>query len=146
MSEQAAAQKTLHVEVERRDSSKAEMISPQWAVPFATTSKKPVGAPTPTLMLLGALATCMVAGIEREAHAQGLQIDDVKVVAEGVRMPPPQPVMENITVHITLVSPEKKERLLPILDALETNGTVTNTLKLGSDIAITHEIVTTAKG
>lgn len=143
MSEQVAARKTLHVEVERKDSTQAEMTFPQWAIPFATISKQPMGA---TPMLLGALATCTISSIEREAQAQGLQIDDIKVVAEGVRVPSPRPVVENITVHITLASPEKKERLLPILEALETNGTVTNTLKQGSNIAITYEIVSAGEG
>ena len=145
MSSAAQGFKKLHVEVLRRDADQAEMVSPQWRVTLATTSEKPVGAPTPTLTLLGALAACTLSGIRRGAQANGLQIDDVKVVVDATRAPTPEPHFQDVKVHIAVFSPEAKERLTPMLEALKSNGTVTNTLKKATDLTLTYEIVSTAK-
>jgi len=143
--QQTQGVKHLHVEVQRLDAVRAEMYSPEWRVNIATTSQQSVGAPTPTLALLGSLAACTISGIGRAAQEKGLQIDDVKVAVDATRVPPPQPHFQDIKVHITMFSPENEARLTPILEALRSNGTVTNTLKKSASLTLTYEIVSTAK-
>jgi len=134
-------QKTiLTVHANRTNSETAEIAARDWQAELATTSMKPVPAPRPTELLLGALGACMIAGIEREAQANHLRIDDVQVSVTAARLPPPAPLLETLKVRVTVFSPEPEARLRPILDALETNGTVTNTLKLGSPIDIISQV------
>ncbi len=141
MSNPAQGFKKLHVEVFRRSAAHAEMVSPQWRVTLATTSEKPVGAPNPPLTLLGALAACTLSSIRRGAQANGVQIDDAKVVVDATRAPTPEPHFQDIKVHLTIFSPEPEERLMPVLEAVKSNGTVTNTLKKATDLTLTYEIV-----
>jgi len=137
--------KTLTVQTNRRDEVSADFLGKTWQVMIATTSKKPVPAPAPTNLLLASLGSCMIAGIEREAGARNLAIADVQVVTTAVRVPPPQPHLEEMAVHVTVFTPEPEAQFVPILEALNVNGTVTNTLKSGAPIAITYEIRTAEK-
>ena len=138
---QQMQKKELTVHANRTSGETAQIAARDWQVGLATTSMKPVPMPRPTEILLGALGACMIAGIERDAQANHLRIDDVQVSVTAVRLPPPTPSLDQLKVHVTVFSPEPAARLRPMLDALETNGTVTNTLKQGSDVAITYEIV-----
>ncbi len=112
-----------------------------WETTLAITGQQPVNAPAPTEMLVGALAACMIAGIQREGSAAGLHIKDVDVTARANRqMTDHGPLLTDFQVHITVTSADGKDKWRPILEALHHNGSVTNTIQLGQPVEITYEV------
>ncbi len=112
-----------------------------WETTLAITGQQPVNAPAPTEMLIGALAACMIAGIQREGSAAGLHIGGVEVTARANRqMTGNGPLLKDFQAHIIVTSADPEEKLLPILEALHRNGSVTNTIQLGQPIEITYEV------
>jgi uncharacterized OsmC-like protein len=117
-----------------------------WKDILAITGQKPVDAPKPTEALIGALAGCMISGIQREASSANLRVDRVDVVAEGTRsVKDNRPFLRDLRVSITVASPEPESKLRPLLDALDYNGTVTNTLKSGNPVTIEYRIVSPSR-
>ena len=116
-----------------------------WTATWAITGTQPVDAPKPTEALIGALAACMISGIQRESAAAGLRIDAVAVTAQATRFGGPDgPRLGDFRVEVTVTSPEPEAALRPLLDALPSNGTVTNTLRLGQPITIESRVVRAA--
>jgi uncharacterized OsmC-like protein len=142
-----SAQPTIiTVHSQRLDALTAEAQARTWKTVLAITGQQPVDAPKSTEALVAALATCVISGIQRESTAAGLQVDDVRVSASGTRvMNGNGPLLTNLKVDVLVTSPEPEEKLHPILEALDHNGTVTNTLKLGQSIEIHYQIVAAAE-
>ena len=116
-----------------------------WTHTWAITGTQPVDAPKPTEALIGALAACMISGIQRESAAAGLRIDAVEVTARATRFGGPDgPRLGDFRVEVIVTSPEPEASLAPLLDALHHNGTVTNTLQLGQPITIESRVVRAA--
>ena len=112
-----------------------------WETTLAITGQEPVNAPAPTEALIGALAACMIAGIEREGKAAGLTIQDVDVTARALKvMTENGPLLKDFQVQIVVISPDPDEKLIPILESLHRNGSVTNTIQLGQPVEISYEI------
>ncbi len=127
------------------DDLTATVQARSWTTTWAITGTQPVDAPKPTEALIGALAACMISGIQRESAATGLRIDAVEVTAEATRFGGPDgPCLGDFRVHVTVTSPEPEEALIPLLEALRQNGTVTNTLLLGQPIEINYQVVPAA--
>ncbi len=145
MSTQTAEKKLIQTNVKQNDVFTAEIRARDWATNIATTSQKPLGAPLPTELLLSALGGCMIAGINREAQARGVPVDDIEVDVKAVRHGGPSPVLDDMQVHVIAYSNAPAEQVRPILEALSSNGTVTNTLKRGMSVTITYDIVATEK-
>lgn len=141
MTTQSSPNMKMQVHVRQQDELTAVISARSWELVTATTAKKPVDAPKPPELLLGALGACMIAGITREAEAKGLVIDDIQVSTTAVRLMSPLPTLADFQVNVTVYSPEPEERLQPILAALEGNGTVTNVLKAGTAVTINHTII-----
>lgn len=131
----------ISVKAQRNGKLTADMKARAWTTTLAITGKQPVDAPKPTEAMIGALAGCMISGIQRESDATGLQIESVEVTAEGTRvMKGKSPSLKNLRVFVAVTSPEPEDKLRPILEALNYNGTVTNTLKMGQPISIEYKI------
>jgi len=138
---QSPQHKVLQIPSHQTDAVKAEMTGSNWRIDVAITGKQPVPAPKPTELLLGALGVCMISGIQREAAVQGLKVDDVRVDVQGTRVMAARPRLEDIRVQVDVFSKEPEAKLRPILEALNNNGTVTNTLKSGQPITIEYAII-----
>ncbi len=137
-----AQPQVLSVVCRQVDDCTATVQARSWAHTWAITGTQPVDAPKPTEALIGALAACMISGIQRESAAAGLRVDDAEVTAQATRFAGPGgPRLGDFRVEVTVTSPEPEAALRPILDALGSNGTVTNTLQLGQTIAIEARVV-----
>ncbi len=133
--------KILQTNVKQNDVFTADIRARDWSTTIATTSKKPLAAPLPTELLLSALGGCMISGINREAQARNVPVDDIEVDVKATRVGGPSPVLEDLHVHITAYTNAPAEQVRPILEALSSNGTVTNTLQRGVGVTITYDIV-----
>ncbi len=137
----------LAVRSRRIDRLTAHLEARSWTATLAITGTQPVNAPKSTEALIGALAACMIAGIQRESEAAGLRIDAVEATAEATRFVGERgPRLGDFHVVVTVTSPEPEAQLRPLLDALHSNGTVTNTLQLGQPIEIDYRIVPASPG
>ena len=143
MTAPAHAQPQVLAVVSRQvDDLTATVQARSWAHTWAITGTQPVDAPKPTEALIGALAACMISGIQRESAAAGLRIDEVEVTAQATRFGGPGgPRLGDFRVQVIVTSPEPEAALRPLLDALQSNGTVTNTLQLGQPITIESRVV-----
>jgi uncharacterized OsmC-like protein len=82
-------------------------------------------APSPTAYLLGALAGCAVAFLHETLAPQlGLRIDDVRATAACrsdagglLGLAGSRPDLTDLTIEITVVSPEPAERIQELFDA-----------------------------
>lgn len=132
----------IKADLQQDDARTATVTARNWTNTLAITGQQPVPAPKPTEALIAALAGCMISGIERESAAAGLKITSLRMQASGNRiMEESGPVLKDLAVHIEVATPEPEEKIRPILEALQHNGTVTNTLKLGQEIRITYQIL-----
>ncbi len=137
-----AQPQVLSVVCRQVDALMATVRARSWAHTWAITGTQPVDAPKPTEALIGALAACMISGIQRESAAAGLRVDDVEVTAQATRFGGPGgPRLGDFRVEVVVTSPEPEAALRPLLDALQSNGTVTNTLQIGQPIAIDTRVV-----
>ena len=137
----APTAKPITVHAHRLGPITAGVEARTWETTLAITGQQPVNAPAPTEMLVGALATCMIAGIQREGSAAGLDIAGVDVTARANRQATENgPILTDFQVHIIVTSTDPGEKLLPILEALHRNGSVTNTIQLGQPVEITYEV------
>jgi len=124
------------------DGLRAELQARSWSTTWALTGSQPGDAPKPTEALSGALATRMISGIQREREAARLRIDAAQVTAEVTRIAGDGgPSLPEFRLSIEVVSPEPEASRRPILDALASDGTVTNALPLGRPIAVTYRVV-----
>ncbi len=140
-----AQPQVLSVVCRQVDALVATVQARSWAHTWAITGTQPVDAPKPTEALLGALAACMISGIQRESAAAGLRVDDVEVTAQATRFEGPDgPRLGDFRVEVIVMSPEPEAAWRPLLDALQSNGTVTNTLQLGQPITIVSRVVRAA--
>ena len=140
-----AQPQVLTVVARQADALMATVQARSWTATWTITGTQPVDAPKATEALIGALATCMISGIQRESAAAGLRIDAVEVTAQATRFGGPDgPRLGDFRVAVTVTSPEPEAALRPLLDALASNGTVTNTLALGQPIAIETRVVRSA--
>ena len=131
----------ITVRSQRLDNLTANMQARTWTTTLAITGQQPIDEPKPTEAIIGALAACMIAGIQRESEVAGLQIDDVQVSATGTRVIQESgPLLTDLNVQVNVTSPEPEEKIRPLLEALQHNGTVTNTLKLGQPVSIEYQI------
>jgi uncharacterized OsmC-like protein len=132
-----AAIKHFAVRARRADSMTAKVSSDGWTTRWAITGTQPVVAPKPPEALLGALATCVISGLQREADAAGLAVDAIEVSAEATKTEGPEgPRMDGFRLVVTLASPDSEAAFAPLFADLQSNGTVTNTLKLRRRIDI----------
>ena len=87
----------------------------------------------PAELLLGALAACMIKGIERVAPILKFQLRGVDVHVHGVRQDVP-PKLEEITYEIVVDSDESEVRLALLHENVKKFGTVFNTVAPGTSL------------
>jgi uncharacterized OsmC-like protein len=85
----------------------------------------------PAELLLGALAACIIKGIERVVPILEFQISGLEVRVHGVRQDVP-PRMERIDYEILVVTHEPDERLDLLHQNVKKYGTVFNTISPGT--------------
>lgn len=87
----------------------------------------------PAELLLGALAACMIKGIERVQPMLRFQLRGVEVHVHGVRQDVP-PKLEEITYDIVVDSDESDARLDLLHENVRKFGTVFNTVLPGTSL------------
>jgi uncharacterized OsmC-like protein len=87
----------------------------------------------PAELLLGALAACMIKGIERVTPMIRFQFRGVKIHLRGVRQDVP-PRMSRIEYEITVDTDESDHRLALLHDSVRKYGTVFNTVAPGTEL------------
>ncbi len=88
----------------------------------------------PAELLLGALAACMLKGIERVTPMLHFELRGVSVRVEAVRQDVP-PRLESIRYEITVDSDESDQRLALLHTNVQKYGTVFNTVSPGTELS-----------
>ena len=85
--------------------------------------------PTPTELLLSALAGCYSGTMQAIARAMSIPIDNVRITADGVKGEKEYESLRSITLKVEITPKvESPERLKLLLDQTKRNCTVSNTL------------------
>ncbi len=93
--------------------------------------------PTPTELLLSALAGCYSGTMQAIARAMSIPIERVRVTADGVKGEKEYESLRSITLKVEITPKvESPERLRLLLDQTKRNCTVSNTLTHSPTITI----------
>lgn len=85
--------------------------------------------PTPTELLLSALAGCYSGTMQAIARAMSIPIESVRITADGVKGEKEYESLRSITLKVEITPKvESPERLRLLLDQTKRNCTVSNTL------------------
>ncbi|MCL4519296.1 MAG: OsmC family protein [Thaumarchaeota archaeon] len=85
--------------------------------------------PTPTELLLSALAGCYSGTMQAIARAMSIPIESVRITADGVKGEKEYESLRSITLKVEITPKvESTERLRLLLDQTKRNCTVSNTL------------------
>lgn len=87
----------------------------------------------PAELLMGALAACIIKGIERVTPILNFELQGIEVDISGVRQDVP-PKMESIQYTIKVTSQESEQRLALLHENVRKYGTVFNTLMPGTQL------------
>jgi uncharacterized OsmC-like protein len=87
----------------------------------------------PAELLMGALAACIIKGIERVTPILKFDLQRLEVEIHGVRQDTP-PKMESIQYTIKVTSEESDHRLALLHDNVRKFGTVFNTIAPGTEL------------
>ena len=93
--------------------------------------------PTPTELLLSALAGCYSGTMQAIARAMSIPIESVRITADGVKGEKEYESLRSITLKVEITPKvESPERLRLLLDQTKRNCTVSNTLTHSPTITI----------
>ncbi|REG84818.1 OsmC family protein [Marinomonas pollencensis] len=87
----------------------------------------------PAELLMGALAACIIKGIERVTPILKFDLEGLEVEIHGVRQDTP-PKMESIQYSIRVKTEESDHRLALLHDNVRKFGTVFNTIAPGTEL------------
>jgi len=124
----------FHVETVRLDSGGSRARCKQTELTLDTDLAGDPHAFNPAELLLAALSSCIIKGIERVAPILHFELRGVKVRVDGVRQDVP-PRMESITYEIIVDTDEDDRRLAKLHENVMKYGTVYNTISPGTHLS-----------
>ncbi len=125
---------SFHVETRRVDAHGSLSRCKAAEIPLDTGMAGNPNAFNPAELLLAALSTCIIKGIERVAPILKFNLRGVEVRVDGVRQDVP-PRMESITYEIIVDSDESDRRLALLHENVKKYGTVFNTVAPGTQLS-----------
>ena len=126
-----AAKLTFEVTARRIDAHGSVASCKGATISLDTDLAGSANAFNPAELLLGALAACMIKGIERVAPMLKFEHRGVEVIIHGVRQDVP-PRMERIDYEILVDTAEPDQRLELLHENVKKYGTVFNTVAPGT--------------
>ena len=129
-----AAKLTFEVTARRIDAHGSVASCKGATISLDTDLAGSANAFNPAELLLGALAACMIKGIERVAPMLKFEHRGVEVIIRGVRQDVP-PRMESIVYEIIVDTDEPDGRLGLLHENVRKYGTVFNTVAPGTELS-----------
>jgi len=129
---------TFHVSATRLDPHLARVSNDTASVSLGIDMAGNEDALNPMELLMGALAACMLKGINRLQPLLDVTVDAVNIEITSTRRDAP-PGVESMHYRIVVDSPDSDQKLALLHENLRKFGTVTNTIAQGT--TLTGELV-----
>lgn len=124
---------TFKVNANRVDAHGSTLVCKDASLVIDTDLQGRKDAFNPAELLMGALAACIIKGIERVTPILKFDLQGVEVEIHGVRQDAP-PKMESIEYRIKVKTSESDQRLALLHDNVRKFGTVYNTIAPGTEL------------